>query len=289
VVGLAWLTALLFVLHAAPFSVLSADDPTPAGGVIYLPFVLRGPVGSDRIWDPRLTQRGAALIPAAVQPGQGYWRLVKGVWYAENEPPFAGQHHIFVDTLGTDGQRRTNVPIQITSLDGQQIFATLLTEAKPGELYAANFPMYVVAPAYRAVPADGNPADAVTGMGLGSIELPDWKVHTSYGLTWQWVVAPVTDPTPTPTLTSTPTPTPTPTPTMTSTPDVSATPTPTFTPDATSTTTPTLTPTMTATPDASATPTPTLTPDATPTATPTLTPTPPDGAGIRVRINRERR
>ena len=198
VVGLAWLTALLFVLHAAPFSVLSADDPTPAGGVIYLPFVLRGPVGSDRIWDPRLTQRGAALIPAAVQPGQGYWRLVKGVWYAENEPPFAGQHHIFVDTLGTDGQRRTNVPIQITSLDGQQIFATLLTEAKPGELYAANFPMYVVAPAYRAVPADGNPADAVTGMGLGSLAQPGQWTDTSSLFVWQWTTAATVTPTGTP-------------------------------------------------------------------------------------------
>ncbi|MGC8782353.1 MAG: PQQ-dependent sugar dehydrogenase, partial [Anaerolineae bacterium] len=61
-------------------------------------------------------------------------------------------------------------------------------------------------------------ADAVTGMGLGSIELPDWNIHTSYGFVWQWTVAPAAaTPTPTasPTASSTPTPADTPTPTAT--------------------------------------------------------------------------
>ena len=52
------------------------------------------------------------------------------------------------------------------------------------------------------MPSDGNPADAVTGMGLGSIELPRWNIHTSYGLTWQWVIAGTA--TATPTLTPSP-------------------------------------------------------------------------------------
>lgn len=140
-------------------------------------------------WDPRLTERHARIIPAQVVTGQGYWRLVKGVWYAENELPFAGQHHIFVDTLNPAGQRQPGVPVRVLSSDGSQLYSVFYTEAKPGDLYAGNFPMYAVAPAYRAVPADGNPADAVTNLGLGSIQQPDYTIHTSYGFVWQWTVA----------------------------------------------------------------------------------------------------
>ena len=196
------------------FLLATGASPTPTR--VYLPLVIRLTIPGDRVWDPRLTQRGTTLIPATVQPGQGYWRLIKGVWYAENEPPFQGQHHIFVDMLDAAGLRQVGVPVQITSLDAGEIFATLITAAQPGKLYAADFPMFHVAPAYRAAPADGNPADVVTGMGLGSIELPNWNIHTSYGFVWQWVVAPVTEATPTPT--PTPAVTPTPTPTATATP-----------------------------------------------------------------------
>ncbi len=246
-IGLLFFMTVLFGLRGARpnFSLVSDPSPTPAR--LYLPLVIRLATANDRIWDPRLTQRGATLIPAAVQPGQGYWRLVKGVWYAENEPPFQGQHHIFVDTRNSSDQRQTGVPIQITSLDGGDIFATLITEAKPGELYAANFPMYRLAPAYRAAPSDGSPADVVTGMGLGSIEQPNYSIHTSYGLTWQWVVA------------GAPTPTATPTPTASQTDSATPSPTATGMPSATATATPTL--------DATGTPTPTATPSPTPTAT----------------------
>jgi glucose/arabinose dehydrogenase len=246
-IGLLFFVVVLFGLRGSRPNFSLASDPSPTPARLYLPLVIRLATANDRIWDPRLTQRGATLIPAAVQPGQGYWRLVKGVWYAENEPPFQGQHHIFVDTRNSSGQRQTGVPIQITSLDGGDIFATLITEAKPGELYAANFPMYRLAPAYRAAPSDGSPADVVTGMGLGSIEQPDYSIHTSYGLTWQWVVA------------GAPTPTATPTPTASQTDSATPSPTTTGMPSATATVTPTL--------DATGTPTPTATPSPTPTAT----------------------
>jgi hypothetical protein len=144
-------------------------------------------------WDGRLNERGASIVPAEVEPGQGYWRLVRGVWYAENEPPFAGQHHIYLDALDQLGAREPGVPIDITSLDGTTVFTTIYTELKPGEPYAGNFPMYVLAPAYRAVPTDGQPADAVTGLGLGSVEQPEFKIHTSYGFVWEWTIARRTD------------------------------------------------------------------------------------------------
>ena len=135
-------------------------------------------------WDDRLTLRGAALVPAQVTSGQSYWRLVKAVWYDEEESQ--AKHHIFVDALDMFGQRQIGVPVLI--VNGGSF--TITTEAKPSEPYAANFPMFARAPAYSASPNSGAPADHVTGMGLGDLEHPDWNIHTSYGLTWQWTVAP---------------------------------------------------------------------------------------------------
>ena len=135
-------------------------------------------------WDARLTQRGAYLIPATVSPGQGYWRLLWAHWYDPEEA--AGKHHIFVDVLDATDQRQVGIPV-IFSWDNDSYTAP--TEPKPDEPYAVNFPMYAIAPAYSAHPADGAPADAVAGMGLGSLEYPESAIHTSYGLVWQWTVA----------------------------------------------------------------------------------------------------
>ncbi len=173
-------------------------SPTPPPAATPAPAVRATPVGpaptrpapvAARAWDPRLTQRGAQLIPAAVQPGQGYWRLVQARWFDEDDPPFAGKHYIYLDALDQAGNRQTGVRIQMTSFDLKDDYGFVTTEAKPGEPYAANFAMYIVAPAYRVVPADGAPADAVTGLGLGSIAVPDLPTLTSYGFTWQWTVA----------------------------------------------------------------------------------------------------
>jgi hypothetical protein len=154
----------------------------------------------DREWDPRLDERGAILQEANVTPGQGYWKLVRGVWYDESEAK--GRHHIFVDALDADGNRIVNVPVRVYWDGGH---THIQTQAKPGETYAADFGMSVRAPAYGAFPDQNDePADKVWGMGLGSIEQPDFNIHTSYGLVWQWTIVP--DP-PTPTATPTPSPT----------------------------------------------------------------------------------
>ncbi len=194
-----------------------------------------------REWDPRLDQRGAVLIPAVVQPGQGYWRLVKAVWFNEEEG--GGRHHIFMDALNPAGQRVVDVPVRVYWPENE---ATVKTQAKPGEPYAGDFAMFVVAPAYNALPNDGNPADEVRGMGLGSVEQPFHTIHTSYGLTWRWTIA------------GGPT----------------ATATPTATPTATATFTETATPTVTPTLPDGVTATATSTPSTTPTPTPTATATP---------------
>lgn len=165
---------------------------------------------AEREWDPRLTQRGALLLPATVTPGAGYWRLVRARWFDTAES--AGRHHIFVDALNAEGTRQVGVPVQI-SWPASTPIPPILTGEKPNEAYAADFAMYAIAPSYRAQIADGAPADGVDGMGLGEVDDPARGHHTSYGLTWQWVIAPLAE-----------TPTITPTRTITNTPDVTATP-----------------------------------------------------------------
>jgi len=161
-----------------------ARSPTPRPAAVPTASPLK-----DRVWDPRLTQRGATLIPAQVKLGQGYWRLVQAKWFDEAEPPFDGKHHIYMDTLDASGKRQPGVRMQMATLDGSEILGYTNTEAKPGEPYAANFPMFVAAPAYRVQPSADAPADAVSGLGLGSLAVPNLPVLTSTGLTWQWTVA----------------------------------------------------------------------------------------------------
>jgi len=168
----------------ASLSPSAARSPTPRPAAVPTVSPLK-----DRVWDPRLTQRGAALIPAQVKPGQGYWRLVQAKWFDEGEPPFDGKHHIYMETLDASGNRQPGVRMQMATLDGSEILGYTNTEAKPGEPYAANFPMFVAAPAYRVQPATDAPADVVSGLGLGSIAVPSLPVLTSTGLTWQWTVA----------------------------------------------------------------------------------------------------
>ncbi len=184
----------------------------------------------ERQWDPRLDQRGTVLNEASAATGEGYWRLVQGEWMDEQES--AGRHHIYFDVLDANGQRVVGVPMRVYWNGGETI---LTTQAKPGEPHAGDFAMYSVAPSYGLVPNDGNPADDVWGMGLGSIEQPAYTIHTSYRFVWQWTVLGTATPTPTVTATPASTGTPTVTPTATPSGTVTATPTPPATPTATAT------------------------------------------------------
>lgn len=172
-------------------------------------------------WDARLDQRGARFLPVTPTPGEGYWKLVEGNWLDEDQS--GGRHHIFVDVLDEEGERQVDVPLLVRWPGGT---ATIQTEAKPGEPHAANFAMFSIAPAYAISPDDGHLADAVDGLGMGTIEEPFNAVHTSYEFVWQWTAADehvliTATPTLTPTLTATPA--------ITATPIVTATPVPTST------------------------------------------------------------
>lgn len=139
----------------------------------------------ERIWDPRLDQRFATLVEADVPPGAGYWRLVEAQWLNETESQ--GRHHILMNVLDENGIRKAGVPLLISWADGS---ATVASQEKPGEPFAADYAMYAVAPAYNARPIAAAPADRVDGMGLGELDAPDFGHHTSYILTWRWTVMP---------------------------------------------------------------------------------------------------
>ena len=212
---------------------------TPAAQV-YLPYVT-GPQPTQTptptstptsiTWDPRLDLRGATLIPASVTPGHGYWKIVAGVWFDVNDvrPMGVGDHDIAFDVLDAAGIRQVGQAIKITwttdgtcnttniALSGPELLGPAATvcidrvyiQAKPGETYAGSYPMYHLAPTYSVTVEDGNPSDAVAGLGLGSIKYPGFKMHTSYGFIWRWTIAGETTPTGTPAPGDTPTGTPT--------------------------------------------------------------------------------
>jgi hypothetical protein len=46
--------------------------------------------------------------------------------------------------------------------------------------------MYHSTGTYRIEVDDGQPSEALDGLGMGSIELPNWLIHTSYGFAWRW-------------------------------------------------------------------------------------------------------
>jgi hypothetical protein len=132
--------------------------------------------------DPVFSQLGGGIVPANVAPGQAYWRVVSIEWHDEAES--GGRHAIQFNTVDEGGSRVAGTPITISWGGGS---STITMEAKPGEPFGANFPMYVDGPSYSAR-VDGLPSDVVTGMGLGTPETPYLTIHTEYYITWQRVV-----------------------------------------------------------------------------------------------------
>jgi hypothetical protein len=196
----------------------SSPAVQPDGGFSsFLPVVVAGVGGQPaapaipspglpaRSWDERLTRRGVTLNENPPKPGDRYWRLVRAEFRDEGQAQ--GKHHIYVDVLDEQGARLTGVGVRVAWAGGATIVAT---EAKPGEDAAANVPLYAAGHGYLCHVADGQ-SDVVSGMGLGSIEQPDYRIHVAYRLVFQRVVVPAAQPAP---ATPPPAPAPTPAPTL---------------------------------------------------------------------------
>jgi uncharacterized repeat protein (TIGR01451 family) len=135
-----------------------------------------------REWDPRLDELGVTLEPATVEPGQPHWRLVEARWADPDES--AQRHHIFFEVLDENEERAAGQPVIVDWPDGSQ---TLYIKPGPLPTWGADYGMYSVLGSYGAQVGGSMPSDRVAGMGLGTIEEPDIKHHTSFYLTFRLV------------------------------------------------------------------------------------------------------
>jgi CRP-like cAMP-binding protein/LysM repeat protein len=168
-------------LAAAPKVVVqTAPALAPAPAAAAAPAVAAAPAAPSLpfVWDGRLDKLSIRVDPAAVQPGQQYYRLVKALFKDTNENVGnnmpAGDHNIYVEVLDENGKRLTGVKAGIQN--GGLTYLTM--ENKPFPEYAANFPMYGMLGSYSTW-IEGAPSDKVVGMGL------PMKWHVTYYLTFQ--------------------------------------------------------------------------------------------------------
>lgn len=139
------------------------------------------PTLPPRTWDPRLADLGVRLEPAGVASGQFYWRLIEARWADEAES--AGRHSIFVNLLGAQGGRAVGKPVLVQWADGQVV---LIIEDRLATDWGTDFGMYNTLGSY-AVSVGGAPSDRVVGLGLGTVDAPNFTVHTSFYLTFRLV------------------------------------------------------------------------------------------------------
>jgi hypothetical protein len=120
---------------------------------------------------------GVRLVRAQPPAGETCYRLVKAKWLDVAES--VGRHHIYVDVWDEQGQRILGQRV-IVSNGGQTV---LVTEDKPLPELSCNMSMHAVLGSYSCQ-VEGI-SDAVTGMGMGSAEAPNFALHTSFELTFQ--------------------------------------------------------------------------------------------------------
>lgn len=146
-------------------------------------------------WDKRLDVRGCKLYQAATAQGETVWRVTVGRWFDPNQAQ--GRVNVYVAVLDENEQLLTGVPVKWFWDDG----GPGESDTKPSEIksdpwlqsqglgnqYSLDFTMYNLAPSYGVQIVDGSPSDSVWGCGLGSIEDPYMKIHTSYYFRFQRV------------------------------------------------------------------------------------------------------
>jgi Peptidase family M23 len=172
-----------------------APEPTPPPPATTYP----------TFWDERLTRRGCTLTQVQATVGVDVWRVTVGRWFDEDEA--GGRTNIFVRVLDAGGQLVIAEPVTFFWGSGS---STKPTEHKSdpwlasmglGADYSLDFGMDNVAPSYGLRMDSWELSDIINGCGLGSLEQPDYKIHTAYFFEIQLVTASesVVPPRPTPT------------------------------------------------------------------------------------------
>ena len=184
VVDLATLARALGAERAGLLPYVATPTPVPARPQTTIPGGL-GPGSLPPIdWDIRLSAKlepPVQLVPAEVQPGQTYWRLIRAYWQTPEEGH--DKYHIFVNVLNKDG-----VPITQPIIVENGGKLTVPAEPKPDAEYLINFPMNGTLGAYSVYVAGDMPSDRINGLGLGYTK--GGKDHTCFLLTFQETTAP---------------------------------------------------------------------------------------------------
>ena len=165
----------------------STPPPTPTRAPTRRPATSAPPTATPRPsaatplpleWDYRvnLLEPPVRLVPAAVAPGQTYWRLVRLQWRKAGE---GGNTLLYITTLNEQGQQVWGQEV-IVENGGHTV---LYTQPKAGEHHGANFPMSSTLNSYLAFVGGDLPSDRVTGLGLG--EWHGGLDHTSFILVFQ--------------------------------------------------------------------------------------------------------
>lgn len=137
--------------------------------------------GPDLEWDERLNEAKVRLVPADVQIGKAYWKLIRAAFQAPDEQKLpGGGHHVHFRCLDEGGSDVLGQSVCVGWADGRGRVET-------GEGYSASIPLWASyspekgpGPYYAEV---DDISDRVMGLGL-----PDGQ-HVGFLLTFQRVVA----------------------------------------------------------------------------------------------------
>lgn len=129
---------------------------------------------------PDLIAWGAVYKPATTKPGEQYWRLV----VADGPMDIGGNHHVYVDVWDEAGLRIVGVPVMFYWRDTEEHDDRRPTEAKTGEPYSVNLPMYAGGHSYGVRVDDGLPSDDIFGFGMA-----DHGPHQSFRAIFQRQIA----------------------------------------------------------------------------------------------------
>ena len=136
-----------------------------------------------RNWDYRLNYLGDGikLEPAPSTEGP-YWKLVEAQWLDEEEA--GGAAHIFVKALDLNGEPLENAAFVVARPDARDPVVT----KGPIDGYWGNYTMFGLLGTYSVEMTEGgHPSERVTGVGLGTEEVPDAWTSTAFRFTFQLV------------------------------------------------------------------------------------------------------
>jgi hypothetical protein len=147
-----------------------------------------------RAWDARLTYLGVTLQLASAAPGGGggasagtlpggpYWKLVQAEWLNQEEASGASQ--IFVKALDAQGKPIEDATFAVARPDAQDLART----KGAWDDFWGNYTMYGLLGTYTvAMQEGGYPSEQVSGVGLGTEEVPGAWANTAFRFTFQLI------------------------------------------------------------------------------------------------------